>query len=240
MSVSAILGDAFELYRLLFRRSVATAAVVYAVLHVAGYLAERPADATLSFVLGLVAFVLGFAGPVLVQGALVQIVRNVRDGTRPESMRAILSSAGGRAHSLVGASIVYSFGVGIGLLLLVVPGLLAAARWCLMAPLIMLEDADAREARHASSTMVRGKTWTVLGAVVVAFLLITLVPAAVSLEHGFDSYGFEYALFDLAWSSVTAPLYAHVLTVIYYKLVDPERPIIHLDVKTWRSVWAGR
>lgn len=239
MSVSAILGDAFDVYRLLFRRSVATAAVVYAVLGVIGYVAELSDDSTWSWVLGLVALVLGFAGPVLVQGALVQIVRNVHEGTRPESIRAILRSAGSRIGSLVWASIVYGIGLVVGLLLLVAPGLLAAARWCLMAPLIMLEDADAREARHASSAMVRGKTWTVLGAIVVAFLLTTIAPTALGLRYGYESYGVEQALFDLAWSSLTAPFHAHVLTVIYYKLADPERPIIHPDVAAWSSVWKG-
>ncbi len=239
MSVSAILGDAFAVYRLLFRRSVATAAIVYAVIGLVELGARRAQDDTVNFVLEVSAFVLGFAAPVLVQGALVQIVRNVHKGERPEPIGALLRSAGSRGLSLVWASIVYGLGVGIGLLLLVAPGLFLAARWCLMAPLIMLEDADAREARNASSVMVRGKTWTVLGAILVAFLLTTVIPATLALQYAYGSYGIEQALFDLLWLSLTAPFYAHVLTVIYYKLADPERPIIHPDVAGWSSVWRG-
>lgn len=42
-----------------------------------------------------------------------------------------------------------------------------------------------------------------------------------------------------AWATVTAPFSAHVLAVVYYRLADPERPVIHEEVGRWRSVWAG-
>ena len=46
-------------------------------------------------------------------------------------------------------------------------------------------------------------------------------------------------LFSFVWSSLTAPFEAHVLSVLFYRLTDPERPVIHEDVARWRSVWAG-
>jgi hypothetical protein len=46
-------------------------------------------------------------------------------------------------------------------------------------------------------------------------------------------------LFSFVWSSLTAPFEAHVLSVVYYRLTDPERPVIHEDVRHWRSVWVG-
>lgn len=175
---------------------------------------------------------------MLVQGALVQIVRNIHEGERPETIGSLLRSAASRIGSLVWASIVYGFGVAIGLVLLVVPGLLAAARWSLMAPLIMLEDADAREARHASSSLVRGTTATVLGALVVAYLLELFLPELALAFGAIDLNGLAFFALGYVWSAIAAPYTAHVLTVIYYKLTDPARPIIHPDVVTWRSVWS--
>jgi hypothetical protein len=32
---------------------------------------------------------------------------------------------------------------------------------------------------------------------------------------------------------------AHALSVLYYRLVDPQRPAIDPQVRTWPSVWAG-
>jgi hypothetical protein len=43
----------------------------------------------------------------------------------------------------------------------------------------------------------------------------------------------------VAWSSVRAPFTAHVLTVLYYRLTEPEQPVVHEDVWRWTSVWAG-
>ena len=35
------------------------------------------------------------------------------------------------------------------------------------------------------------------------------------------------------------PFEAHVLSVLYYRLVEPERPAIDPQVRSWPSVWAG-
>ena len=43
----------------------------------------------------------------------------------------------------------------------------------------------------------------------------------------------------LGWASLTAPSSATVLTILYDRLTEPERPIIHEDVRRWTSVWAG-
>jgi hypothetical protein len=40
--------------------------------------------------------ILSFAGPLLVQGALVKMVRNVHEGTRPEGALALLNFANNR------------------------------------------------------------------------------------------------------------------------------------------------
>ena len=170
MSVSSILGTAWDLYVQLFRRSVAVAAIVYAVSALVDLSASRSRNETLGAVLGLVAFALAFAGPVLVQGALVWIVRNVHEGERPEQIGVLFEAARARLGSLLLASIVYGLGVAVGLVLFVVPGLLAAARWCLLAPLVMLEGRSTGEARRRSSEIVRGSTATVLGALVVTLL----------------------------------------------------------------------
>src|SRR5436189_1325221 len=63
---------------------------------------------------------------------------------------ALLNDANSRLLSLVGASLIYSIGVVIGLVLLIVPGLLVAARWSLMAPAIMLEEKLAFSAKDRS------------------------------------------------------------------------------------------
>lgn len=237
MSVGSILGTAWGLYVLLFRRSVAVSAMVYSVIALVDLSSSESRSATVGGVLGLVAFALAFAGPVLVQGALVWIVRNVHEGERPEKIGVLFAAARARLGSLLLASIVYGLGVAVGLLLFVVPGLLAAARWCLMAPLIMLEGRSTGDARRRSSEIVRGSTGTVLGALVVTFLLTASIFPFV-LVAGISSRGVGYALVSFVWGSLTAPFFAHVLTAVYYQLVDPDRPVIHERFRGGVSPWS--
>jgi hypothetical protein len=179
-------------------------------------------------------------GPVLVQGALVEIVRSIHDGRPPTTIFALLRTAWRRLHSLVWASIVYGFGVILGLLALIVPGLLAASRWSLMAPLIMLEGEAAGDARRRSSDLVRSYTWSVLGIIVATYVVTSVIDAGIPLFLLFRDIGPVAGwLIRVAASSVTAPFFAHVLTVIYYRITQPEHPVIHPDVRTWRSVWQG-
>jgi hypothetical protein len=59
----------------------------------------------------------------------------------------------------------------LGLLLLIIRGLLVYARWSAASPLIVIERQSPFQALEISNGLVRGRTWTVLGAVLVAFLL---------------------------------------------------------------------
>jgi hypothetical protein len=238
VSTGAVLGDAWEVYLLLLRRSVLVAGAVY--LAVA---ALEVTNGTAATVLGELA---ALGGPVLVQGALVLIVRNVHEGERPLEILELGRRAGRRFFSLLGASIVYAFGVAFGLIALIVPGLLAASRWALLAPGIMLENRRTFDALDRSRRIVRGQdstlgeqTWNVLGVVVVTYLITSLLPAAVLLAiFGFGPSHARIAIGAIV-STLTAPYSAHVLSVLYYRLTDPDRPVIDPAVRRWPSVWKG-
>jgi hypothetical protein len=236
LTLGAVYGEAWGLYRLLMRQSILTAFLVFAVVDGIGQLSGLPESTAARVVLGLLSFVLTFSGPVVVQGALVHIVRNIHEGRPPERIPALVREAGRRFWSLLGASILYGLGVIVGLVLLVVPGVIVAARWCLLAPLIMLEGQFVGAARERSSDLVRGRTATVALIVVVTFVVTNAIFWPVGFV-GLDPR-IRFPL-GLAWASVTAPFSAHVLTVLYYRITEPERPVIHEDVRRWTSVWAG-
>jgi hypothetical protein len=239
VTVGAILGDAWRVYVLLFRRSVMVAAVVYLAIA-----ALEVTSGTAATVLGELA---SFGGPVLVQGALVLIVRNVHEGQRPEEIAELGRRAGRRFLSLLGASILYVLGVAFGLVALIVPGLLAASRWCLMAPAIMLEGRTTFRALDRSRAVVRGvgtklgdQTWSVFGVVLSVFVLTELIYWGVELPlFGYRSSSDSRIVVTAVISTLTAPYTAHVLSVIYYRLTDPDRPTIDPNVHRWPSVWKG-
>jgi hypothetical protein len=230
--------DAWIVYRLLFRRSVATAAVVFAAVAVVRVLGDVSSSWGVGIAPGLLETALEWSAPVFVQGALVEIVRNVHAGRAPEPISRLFSEVRTRFLSLFWASIVYGFGVLFGLLLLIVPGVIVAARWCLMAPLIMLEGEDAGNARDRSSLIVRGSTPGVATVLAIAYLVLAApLPLAVLLYPLGD---LEWNAVWFVWNSITAPYNAHLLTVLYYRFLEPARPVVAPEVFGWRSVWEGR
>jgi hypothetical protein len=117
--------------------------------------------------LGIVANVaLALIGYAWVYGALVAtIARRARSPLEPY----------GRTVDRLPTLVVYNFVAGLAttlaLLLLIVPGLLLGARWSAAGPLIVLEGQGPFEALETSNGLVRGHTWRVVGAGVLALLM---------------------------------------------------------------------
>ena len=66
------------------------------------------------------------------QGALAEAVRNVHEGRKPATAADLLPRTRPRLTALIGGGLVAGIGVGIGLVLLVVPGLILLVRWSLL------------------------------------------------------------------------------------------------------------
>lgn len=108
-----------------------------------------------------------------------------------------------RLPALVLVNFAAGIAVGLALLLLIVPGLLLGARWSAAGPLIVLERQGPFEALETSNGLVRGRTWSVVGALVVVFLVSALisVPAVLAtlsettLVSGLAAAAFDVTLF---------------------------------------------
>ena len=215
MQILEVLGEAFALYRRLFRRSVVVAGLIFVVVALAQALAARSGTAIALFV----SLLLSLVGGLLVQGALVEVVRDLREGRPPAPVNEYYDRTRGRLGTLVGASIAYGFGVLFGFVLLVIPGLIAIARWSLIVPLVMIEKLGWRDAFRRSSELVRGQTGRVLALVVIADIIVAVVSSFFSFFPGFVG----------AWvggtvaGAIAVPFEAYVLTVLYYRLSEPER-----------------
>ena len=179
MRLFGVFGEAARLYVLLWHHSLPAAALALGAV----WLAETgfaEIEGGWSLVLGLVALALSLTAPMLVQGMLIILVEDIHEGRRATELRTLVRSTLPELPSLAGASIVYFFGVVFGLVLLILPGLLALARWSLMAPLIVLERRDIGEARQRSSGLVSGCTGPVLVIMLVLGVVEYGVPELVS------------------------------------------------------------
>ena len=200
------------------------AGIVFGAFALAKVGGHHAGSRAVAIALGLAAFVLEWGGPVIVQGALIELVADLHEGRPLRPIGALYGRARARFWPLLGGSLVYVLGILGGLVLLVVPGLIAFARWSLFAPFVVLEEDGVEEAIRKSSAAIRGRTGRVLAIVGAAFLLLA-VPADL-VFYLVLGRGTQWQLFSFVWSSLTAPFEAHVLSVLYYRLTDPERPVI--------------
>jgi hypothetical protein len=236
LGVGSVLGESWRIYRLLWRRSLVAAAVVYTVVDGVYLLQLQARPGVEEIAVSLLFLVISTVGPVLVQAALVVPVASLHVGERAPGMLANVRQAIGRLRSLVAVVVVYGLGVFFGLLLLILPGVLAAARWSLMIPSVVIDDLSSEDARNRSRRLVHPYTGKAVR-IVIVLALITQAPLWV-WSWAIPSFNGVVA-FDFVWSVLTTPLYAHALTVMYYRLADPDRPVIDERARTWRSVWAG-
>jgi hypothetical protein len=236
LGIGSVLGESLRVYRLLWRRSLVAAALVYAVIDGALAVELHARVGAQEIAASFLYLVLSTVGPVLVQAALVVPVESLHAGERPRGMVASVRRAGRRLKSLVAVVIVYTLGVFFGLLALIVPGVLAAARWSLMIPSVVVDELSSEDARNRSRQLVTPHTGRVA-------LIVLILTAITQVPHWIASYALQgiapNLAFSFAWSTLTAPFYAHALTVMYYRLADPERPVIDEKVRGWRSAWAG-
>lgn len=230
LAIKDVLKDTWRLYRTLFLRSFLTGFVVFAAL---GVFAISPYLSAL----------IGFVGTTLVQGALVEVVEDEHRGRAARGFGELYRRSWSRLGSMLAVSILMGIGVGLGLVLFIVPGVLLAIRWAVATPVVMLEGLGARAAMRRSQKLVGGHRKDVF--VVLANIWIRTFVAwmVFSFLIGALASGTSHPALALWFGGVLAaalvtPYAAHALNVVYYRLAEPDQPLIpEAPAQPWHSVW---
>jgi hypothetical protein len=226
VTVSNVLGGAWELYTRFFTRFFVLALVVFLITGLASAVVASIVDqgSTLGGVLlGIVATAVILVGTYWVQGALVFAVKDARDGAVDATNEEILRKVRPFLGTLIVAGILAGFAVAIGLLLLVVPGLILLTIWALIVPVIVLEKKSVLESFGRSRALVRGRGWTVFAVVVIAAVLSAVAANVISLLLSFLPTFLERWLGSAVAGAVVAPFMATAVTLMYLRLVELER-----------------
>lgn len=187
---------------------------------------------TLQFVLFLllggaagVAIVLLFwALATLYQGMVVLLVKDLQDGRRDHSVGELLQSVEPVLLRLIAVSVLFAIGVGIGFVLLIVPGLILLTMWCLVAPVTVLERPGIFRAFSRSRELVRGNGWPVFGVIAVVYLTVLVISIAAGIAS--TSLGpIGRAVIDWAVTVAIAPVAALSASVLYFALVGREAAV---------------
>jgi hypothetical protein len=223
VDIGEVLSEAWNLYKRFLWQFFLTALVVFAVLDLLSALAAAAAgdSVTAGIFWAVIAVTIGIVGYFWVQGALVELVRDVRDGRADRSIGETYAAVRPRLPALIAAGILAALGIGIGFLLLIVPGLILLTFWSMLVPVIVIEGSSAGDSFKRSFDVVRGHGWPVFGLILITFITVAIASGLIRLLFAPLPDFLDNWLGSLVAHSLTIPFAAAALTTAYFKLTAP-------------------
>jgi hypothetical protein len=214
VTVGGVLDQSLALYQRFFWRFVLTTAVVMAPLTFVSALTVTAGSNASAALWGLLTLVVSLVGTFWVQAALTFAVDDVRDGRIDTTIGELYGRTRPFLGALIVAGILAALGIGIGLVLLIAPGLYLLARWAVIVPTTVLEK------------LTEGHRWAVLGVAVVTLLGTAVVGGIFRAILGAVLPEFFGAwLGSLVADCIATPFIALAFTVMYFQLgrgAEPE------------------
>jgi hypothetical protein len=123
---------------------------------------------------------IGLLISALVQGALTRATVSANEGRRATFGESL--SAGLRViFPLIGLSILWAFGVGIGFVLLIVPGIILLMVWAVAVPALVVERQGILASFSRSAELTKGSRWRIFGLALVLLVIYWLLSFVVGL-----------------------------------------------------------
>ena len=170
-------------------------------------------SATLSFIRGILMLLLG----PLTQAIMVHVAFQDMGG-RPVSLTEAVRAAFARILPLIGLTICIGFGIAVGVLLLIVPGLILMTMWYVANAVCIVERRGVFASMERSSALTKGHRWPIFGTwllfVIAAAILAEMIKSVVGLT---GSTGLVTAI-SLAWSAFTTGFGIVFAVAVYHDL----------------------
>jgi len=215
IGVGDVVGETFSVYGRHIAPLLGSALVVFVVVGLVSGILQRAGGVLLL----LLAMAVSLAGQALYTGFVVQLVRDVRDGRRDQTVGDLFSAAAPFILPLIGFGILFGIGAAIGFLLIVIPGLILVTFWSLGAPAIVVEGIGPIGAFGRSWRLVRGQAWQVFGVLVVVFVIVVVIQVVLAaIANPIGSGEVSTWIASIISGTVTAPIYAIAVTVMYFEL----------------------
>jgi hypothetical protein len=213
--LSGVIGEAWRMYRAHALHLIVIAFVVY----LAAAILDGIVSLAGGFVTAFLGLIISVLAAYLVQAALVKAVQDIRDGRVDLSVSETLSAAVPSILPVAAASILAGIAIGIGLILVIAPGLYLITIWAVIVPVIVIEQAGTFQSFGRSQQLVRGNGWNVFGTLVLTFIVLLVVEIIFGLLFAALPLVLRNGLSTVIAGSLVAPFIALVVTLIYYRLV---------------------
>ena len=221
IGVGDVISETFSIYGQNLGALLGSALAVFVVVGLVSGILQH----TGGLILVLLGVAVSVAGQALYTGFVVELVKDVRDGRRDQAIGDLFSAAAPYILPLIGFGILFGIGVAIGFVLIVIPGLILLTFWSVGAPAIVVEGIGPIDAFGRSWRLVRRNAWSVFGVLLVVFIIVVVIQgvlAAIANPIGNGEASTWVA--SIISGTITAPIYALAVTVLYYELAGEPQP----------------
>lgn len=163
----------------------------------------------------LVSLAIGVIITAVLQAALLRAAAQATIGD-PLDVQASYRWGLARFGSVLLVAILVGLAVGIGFILLIIPGIILLVMFAVSVPVVVVENRRGTDAMRRSWDLVSHHFWHVLGVIVVAAIIAGIVSGIVSAIGG--SNGALRAVFSTLAQIITAPFSALVSILLYLDL----------------------
>lgn len=152
---------------------------------------------------------------IIVQATL--IVATINDlGGKPVSMAECFSKAVHKFLPLLGLGIVAAFCIGVGLVLLVVPGVILILMWMVATPAMIAEDKGVIDALSRSSELTSGSKGTLFVIIVIFFVISMVIGVLLTMVGSMGPV--MLGLFTMVTNTITGALQGAGVASVYVEL----------------------
>jgi hypothetical protein len=163
---------------------------------------------------------LGFTSSYLYYGYCEEVADQSRSGE--VSIGRALEDTRHVLFKLIAVSVIVELLVGLGLLLFIVPGVLLAARWAVVAPTASFERVWPRRAMRRSRELTRGHFWVVL-LTAIAMLVAEQIASTAGDSLGAELFSDDTigrVFGDVAGDLLVGPFAGLVTAILYFRLSE--------------------
>jgi hypothetical protein len=214
------ISEGWAIYKRFWRHLLPIAFVTYLIVSLIALLLALAGG----IVGSLAAIVVSIAGTFFLQAALVEAVADVRDGRADLTLGETIVRAWPHLGAVAGVAILAAFAIGIGFVLLIVPGLYLVTIWSVVVPAVVLERRAVFEAFGRSRSLVSGYGWTVFGVIVVTFVINFVAAIVLGIVLGGLPTTASRYLGNVIANSIISPFVAATLTCMYFRLRELHEP----------------
>lgn len=110
----------------------------------------------------------------ILQGALIYATVQDMNGQKP-SVAAALTTGFRNFLPLIIVSFLFAIGIGLGFVLLIVPGIMLGCAWCVAVPALVADRTGIFGAFGRSAELTRGNRWRIFGLFVLLWIILIIV-----------------------------------------------------------------